>query len=240
MVAEILPPPSWFDLRNYAATNRLDFTGWRIQISNRIYLETLLKTESYDTFDQYFSYIQTNPIRDFNYFDVHISNKAVFPLPYRIAESMVRSLAQYSPQPKESCDQKLLDIGAESFGIHGHVVVDLIASETELIEAFKEWLKSPQVEAAREKLHRVKNTGISDTVAASWRKHKLLAFQDLSLWYRRQDQAMPPNPNVAIWIYTDQHGDESTVRTAKKLAANTFTSNSIRQLSLAISQKSNL
>lgn len=234
-------PPSWFDQHRYAATERLDFEGWRTQIGTRIFLAGLLESnkkvpsaELLEQFDQHFSDIQSSPFMDIGVADNYASDKAVYPLTFGVANTIVATLTPLSPHRKESCDQKLLEEEQESFAMHAHVTIDLNASKSEIIDDFKELLTVALAEN-RQRFPRSREPGITPAVTQTWGDHQVLPYQDLLLWHLRQGLTMPNDTAMAAWIFHDSDGlgGKEKARGTREKAASIFSLTTLRQLTLA-------
>lgn len=229
--SDIQHPPSWFNLERYQGTNLLDFEGWHTQIGNRIFLGGLVTLDTMEKFNLNFNEIIESPFFDLGFTDVNISAKAVYPLSFGVANTMVTTLAPLSPDRKDSCDQKLRDDGQESFAMHAHLTIDLNASKATIIKDFEAWL-TPVLAAHRLQFPRDREAGITQAVYKSWHEHQILPYQDLMLWYRSKDLPPPSDTTMACWLYPNTNGDKDKARATREKAVSVFTLSTFRQLSL--------
>jgi hypothetical protein len=225
-------PPDWFDLDKYAATDTLDFEGWRAQVFTRISLEGLLSANLTDEFDLYFGQIQNAPFMDIGFDINYVSDKTVYPLTYGVANAIVDSLSPNNPNPNDNCDQKLRDYGQDGFVISAHLTVDLDGSKEEIIQNFQSWLE-PALAEYRTLYPRAREPGITQPVIRSWHDYQVLPYQDLKLWYRRQNIKMPSDTVIATWLFAEQEGDKNKALETRNKAAETFSRSTLRLLAIA-------
>ena len=235
---QLQDPPAWFNIANYDETNTLDFEGWRTQVGSRIILAGLLSAKLNDQFDIYFGEIQNAPFMDIGFDAKYVSDRAVYPLTYGVANAIVESLAPHNPNPNDICDQKLQAYGQEGFVLSAHLTVDLDGSKEDLIKDFKAWL-DPAVAEYRQRFPRPREPGITQSVIRSWHDFQILSYQDLWLWHRRQGVPMPSDTVMANWLFSVRDGgDKNKARATKLNAKLVFTRSTLRQLAIAQSHTS--
>ncbi|MGZ3236854.1 MAG: DUF6387 family protein [Burkholderiaceae bacterium] len=238
MNESIFDHPPWFDIGRYAATDRLDFEGWRTQIGNRIFLNLLLNTSREEEFDQYFSEIKAGPFMDLGFEANFSSGKATYPLTFGVANTMVAALVPHSPDRKMNCDEMLSEIGEDSFAMHAHLTIDFNASETEIIDDFKAWL-ALAIEKNRKQFPRKREAPISDAVIKSWHDHQILPYEDLRLWHMRKGSDLPGHKILAHWLFSETDsaragkGIDNKVRDTITKASSAFKLATLQQLYIA-------
>ena len=236
--ASLREPPAWFDVRRYDRTNILDFEGWRTQVGNRIVLAGLLSAKLNDQFDTYFSDIQNAPFTDIGFDNKFVSDRAVYPLTYGVANAIVDSLAPHDPGPNDICDQRLQAYGQEGFVLSAHLTVDLDGSKEDIIKDFNVWLE-PALAEYRQRFPRGRGPGISPSAIRSWHDFQILPYQDLFLWHHRYGVRMPSDTVMANWLFSDRAGgDKNKSRSTKITAIKVFNSSTLRQLAIAQSHAS--
>ena len=258
MRTSYIPAPEWFNINSYSLVcppqlaRPPDLEVWRTQIITRSYLGLLLEAikstnsesdkETYlRNFDEEFNKLKRSPLIPTgsrpDYSVTYPSNNSVFSLPYGIAEALVATLAQHRPVHKEGCDEQLLKKGVEAFEIQRHVVVDLTAAKSDIIKDFNAWL-NPTIAAYRQRKQKHKNsTYASLTEIQSWVNFYVLPYQDLFLYYCRENTPLPSATVLANWLFTESEGDKDTVLKTAKKAKVVFTLDTLRHLNLAINRQ---
>lgn len=225
-------PPDWFKLEKYSGTQRLDFQGWRQQLESRVFLEGLLKSGSTEAFDRQFDEIKSSPFYDLGYESKFVSKRAVYPLTFGAASSLVYPLAGMGAQRYDPCDETL-DMPQDSPpSLHAHLTVDLSASDAQLSDHFKEIIKT--IRDRQKQFHpRTRGPAISLAVLKSWHEFKMLPFIDLTLFYNRSAIQLPSHTVLSTWLFLDGKGDKDKMRDTSKKAAEALRFTTVRQLALA-------
>lgn len=224
--------PDWFDIHRYDGCSRLDFEGWRNQIGTRIFLAGLLAVNEQEQFDLHFAEIKDSPFTDIDVADNHVSSKAVYPLTFGVADTMVSALKPLSPHRRDGCDETLSNDGQEAFAMHAHLTIDFNASETEIINDFKAWLVTALAANRTQFPRGGRNAGITASMIGSWHYHQILPYEDLRLWYLRQGNKLPSATILAHWLFPDSDAGKDKVRDTISKAGSAFQLTTLRQLTI--------
>ncbi len=234
-MSQLINPPSWFDLNKYSDSVSFGFDIWRTQIGNRVALKGFLDAKDVAQFSSHFETLKKVPLSNIGFSARYASERAVSPISFGVASSIVETLHPLSPSTSESCDQRLRDNGHDGFAMHAHLTVDLTASRTEIVKSFKEWVDQAQAENRRD-YPREREAGVSEKMLGGWNRYQILPYQDLLLWHASTGHPMPSDTIIADWLFPEGNGDKDTVCETRHKAKLAFSLATIRQLSIAAAQ----
>jgi hypothetical protein len=184
--------PDWFNIRRYDPAKGLDAGGWLKQLTIRWYLSTFFQdcmaVELFEVAEnqakEYFRLVKANPI-------IPPGNELA---PFNTWEEWLKAL-QYRSRAVRSLTEPEVDLGE---GIEG-VAVNLYASNEQLVEDFKQWLRE-----ARD----TRQPGLSKRFTtedfSKWHRLRILAYLDLTFW-AKVDGSKLTNQTLGIALFPNEY-----------------------------------